>query len=245
MCKIHRKEETKHKDKKLCYGKIRSIISDNEEKFYLIKLHSKYLNNLYESDITSLLLSMIKENIDNINKFNVFFTSISQNENENRNSNNNLFQNTNNNINLGNELILNTNTNNKNEDIKFIQNKLKEFCILNKPTSLKECRDYINLNYKAYKEYIIKNPNIIKNIYYRYTNHYSTLDLNMLLSNSKTTDDNPYFRELIYFNGNTCNNNSIRIGIIYATSKNINRLAAEHWYIDGTFIHPPKLDKYY
>ena len=70
------------------------------------------------------------------------------------------------------------------------------------------------MNYNEYKSYTIKDPNIIKNIYYRYTNNDSTLDLNIILSNSKITDDKPFFRELIYFTDNTGSNNSIYIGII-------------------------------
>ena len=45
------------------------------------------------------------------------------------------------------------------------------------------------MNYNEYKNYTIKVPNIIKNILYRYTNNNSTLDLNIILSNSKTTED--------------------------------------------------------
>ena len=85
------------------------------------------------------------------------------------------------------------------------------------------------MNYNEYKSYTIKGPKIIKNIYYRYTNNNSALDLNKILSNSKATDDKPLYRELIYFNENTSNNNSMHIGIIYSSNKNINRLAAaEH-----------------
>ena len=66
------------------------------------------------------------------------------------------------------------------------------------------------------------------------------MDLNILISNAKTTDNNLFFRELIYFQDNSDDSKNILIGIIYATNKNINRLAAaEHWYLDGTFIHPP------
>ena len=118
------------------------------------------------------------------------------------------------NINSEDKNKFNSNNNIKKEDIKYIQSKLKEFCILNKPSTLKECRDFIEMNYKEYKSYTIKDPKIIKNIYYTYTNNNSSFVLNIILCNSKTTDDKPFFRELIYFTDNTGSNNSIYIGII-------------------------------
>ena len=42
MYKIHQKDETKHKNKRLCYGKIRLNISNDDEKFNFITLHSEY-----------------------------------------------------------------------------------------------------------------------------------------------------------------------------------------------------------
>ena len=183
---------------------------------------------------------MLENNIDNINEFNDFISSLITDNNNIENHNINVEPNKYEKINSEAKNNYNSINDIKKEDIKFIQSKLKEFCILNKPVSLKECRDFIDMNYKEYKSYTIKDPNIIKNIYYRYTNSNSTLDLNIILTNSKTTDDKPFFRELIYINDNTDSNNNIHIGIIYASNKNINRLAAaEHWYIDGTFIHPP------
>ena len=238
MCRIHRKNETKNKDKKLCYGKIRLKHDNNNQIFYYITAHTEYCNKLNYKDIQLDILSKIENNIENLSEYNSLINYILNVKSTNKSIKNNIINNSAPN-NLFEEPIEN-NININKEEIKILQDKLKEYCISNKPTSLQECREFVNVNYKDYKHYIIKNPNIIKNIYYRYINTSSSLDLNLLKSNSKTIDDNLFFRELIYFQDISDESKNILIGIIYATNKNINRLAAaEHWYLDGTFIHPP------
>ena len=70
MCKIHRKDETKNKDKKLCYGKIRLNISNDDEKFNFITLHSEYCKNLNKTNRNQSLLKLLEDSIGNINEFN-------------------------------------------------------------------------------------------------------------------------------------------------------------------------------
>ena len=76
MCNIHWKDEIKRKDKKLCYGKIRLNISNDEEKFYFINFHSEFCNNLYKTIANQSLLTLLENNIDNINEFNEFISSL-------------------------------------------------------------------------------------------------------------------------------------------------------------------------
>lgn len=165
MCKVHRKEETKHKDKKLCYGKIRQNFSNDDEMFYFVILHSEHCNNFNKTIANQSLIRILEDNIDNKKEFNDFISSLIINNNKEENHNGNFKSNNFDNNNTQEIKNYNSNSDSKKEDTKFIQEKLKEFCILTKLVSLKKCRDFINMNYNEYKSYTINDPNIIKNIY--------------------------------------------------------------------------------
>ena len=67
MYNIHRKDETKHRDKKLCYRKIRLNITNLDRLFNFITLHSEYCNNLNKTIGNQFLLKFLDDNIYNIN----------------------------------------------------------------------------------------------------------------------------------------------------------------------------------